>query len=537
MTFTIRHTGLAFVAVATAMAASLAVGPASADTTSTDATTGSTGRLPGTELYQNPNSTTLEVAQGLTGQAREDAMLLGSFPSSTWFTEGTPDEVRQQVDEVVTAAAAEGEMPTLVMYNLPYRDCAQYSAGGAKDTAAYETWIDAAAEGIGDRPASVILEPDGLGIIPHYTDLQGTKEWCQPADIDPGTAADARFDQLNHAVDAFDDLDDTSVYLDGTSSAWLSVPEVSDRLVKAGVDRATGFFLNASNYQFTTNQNAYGTWVSQCIAYATQVSPGDYASCGGQFHNAGPANDWQSTAMANYGEWTPDATDPALNTSGLDSLYAELLGDVEPTAHFVVDTSRNGVGPWQYPADTYPSHEDWCNPPDRGLGAAPTTSTGVELADAYLWIKVPGESDGQCYRGTEGPTDPARGIEDPAAGQWFAEQARELIDLASPAVEPLSCTVSYDARDQGKGFRSEITIEETGTDTEDWELSWTFPGDQTVTKVVGGEVEQSGATVTVKADGTSSKSTPGKDSRVIVSGTGTPDAPWQFRIDGRACSS
>ena len=76
-------------------------------------------------------------------------------------------------EEYVAAAADVGAMPVLVAYNLPFRDCAQYSAGGALDTAEYEAWIDGFAAGIGDRPATVILEPDGLGIIPHYTTFDG----------------------------------------------------------------------------------------------------------------------------------------------------------------------------------------------------------------------------------------------------------------------------------------------------------------------------------------------------------------------------
>ena len=89
----------------------------------------------------------------------------------------------------------------LVAYNIPFRDCAQYSAGGATSVAEYEAWIDAVAAGIGRRDAVVLLEPDGLGIIPWYTTINGAKEWCQPADADPATAASDRFAMLNHAVD------------------------------------------------------------------------------------------------------------------------------------------------------------------------------------------------------------------------------------------------------------------------------------------------------------------------------------------------
>ena len=34
-----------------------------------------------------------------------------------------------------------------------------------------------------------------------------------------------------------------------------------------------------------------------------------------------------------------------------------------------------------------------------GTGSAPTLATGVALVDAYLWVKIPGESDGECTRG------------------------------------------------------------------------------------------------------------------------------------------
>ncbi|GAB2846216.1 glycoside hydrolase family 6 protein [Microbacterium insulae] len=525
-----RRRALALAAAATlaaGLAVPLAATPAAADDPG----------LPGSELSLNPWSTTLEAAQSLGGQARADAQLLGSVPSADWFTSGTPAEVQAAVDDVVSAAAAKGQMPVLVAYNLPFRDCAQYSAGGALDTAAYVAWIDAFAAGIGDRAATVILEPDGLGIIPHYTTLDGALEWCQPAELDPATAATDRFTQLNHAVDAFGALAATSVYLDGTGSSWLNVGEISDRLLKAGVQRADGFFLNASNYQFTTNSTAFGTWISSCIAFVTEKG-GGFADCGNQYWNGGPATDWQGTSMSPYGEWSADASDPALNTSGVDSRYASQLGDTEPTTRFVIDTSRNGLGPWAPPEGVYPSPEDWCNPPDRGLGLRPDTRTGVALVDAYLWIKVPGESDGKCYRGTAGPLDPARGIDDPAAGQWFVEQARELIALANPPIAPLDCHVKVVGTKLGKGFIAALTVRNNGSSTlSPWTLSWTFDAGQKVTKVVGGTFTQAAATVTVTAPKLLKALRPGKTTALVVSGVGPAVEPWQFHLNGRACTS
>ncbi len=70
--------------------------------------------------------------------------------------------------------------------------------------------------------------------------------------------------------------------------------------------------------------------------------------------------------------------DLAWNTVGINSRYDLILGSTQPTTHFVIDTSRNGQGPWQPPA--YPDPQDWCNPPDRGLGLRPTADTGNRLA-------------------------------------------------------------------------------------------------------------------------------------------------------------
>ncbi|WP_369373922.1 glycoside hydrolase family 6 protein [Promicromonospora sp. Populi] len=392
---------------------------------------------PGTVLFNDPKSSTKEAAHALRGQARRDALQLSRIPSSTWFTDGSPAEVKNDVRKLVGRTG--NKVPILVAYNIPFRDCALYSAGGAAGVDEYKAWIDGFAAGIGQEEAAVVLEPDGLGIIPWYTTLNGDLEHCQPPELDPATTdrdvAAERFEMLNYAVDRLGQQPNTAVYLDGTGPSWLAVGESADRLVKAGVERADGFFLNVSNYEFTENNVTFGTWISQCIAYVTQVVPGDFLGCGNQYWSGGPANDWTGQALSNQGIWSPTATDPALNTAGIESRYDLVLGDVQPTTHFVIDTSRNGQGPWAAPAGAYPDAETWCNPPDRGLGLRPTTDTGNELVDALLWIKIPGESDGQCFRGLGGPEDPERGMVDPAAGQWFVEQARELIELARPELD------------------------------------------------------------------------------------------------------
>ena len=132
-----------------------------------------------------------------------------------------------------------------------------------------------------------------------------------------------------------------AVYIDAGNARWVGAADMAARLKLAGIDKADGFSLNVSNFIGTSANVAYGEAVS-----------------------------------------------------------ARVSGK-----HFIIDTSRNGMGGL--------ADGEWCNPPGQALGQAPTTRTGHRLVDAYLWIKYPGESDGPCNGG-------------PAAGEWWADYALGL---------------------------------------------------------------------------------------------------------------
>lgn len=105
----------------------------------------------------------------------------------------------------------------------------------------------------------------------------------------------------------------------------------------------------------------------------------------------------------------------ALNSSNYKATvdvmkYGKELSALTGGKHFVIDTSRNGNGG---PDAARDSEESWCNPPGRAIGSPPTAQTGEPLCDAFLWIKKPGESDGQCNGG-------------PKAGEWWNDKALEL---------------------------------------------------------------------------------------------------------------
>ncbi len=166
---------------------------------------------------------------------------------------------------------------------------------------------------------------------------------------------DQTYQAIRYATTTLKAQKGVKAYIDAGNSAWVQdTDQLADRLKKAGIDQADGFSLNVSNFQTTNNSERYGAL-----------------------------------------------------------LAARLNGK-----HFVIDTSRNGAGPYKNPV-----YDDfsWCNPPDRALGNHPTTNTGRPLTDAYLYIKIPGESDGQ---------DPDRNkcFGGPTAGTWWPDYALGLVN-------------------------------------------------------------------------------------------------------------
>ena len=495
---------------------------------------------PNTRFYVQPpaQGSAQQILQLLKSGSLHDAGLIAAMeavPSAVWLTGETSAEaaepgnegweqadadVAKQVKLTLLGAKLEHAVPIFVAYNIPGRDCSQYSSGGAPTDAAYDAWISSISSALGSAQAVVIEEPDALADLPGYCGAAYAASF-------PDITNTTRVNDIRYAVTTLESDPNISLYLDGGNSAWQNVGGMAETLVAADVKQSQGFFLNVSNYQYDTNTDYYGTWVSSCIAYATvneaqtpaialaavanfsgtSVPTGAFASpaypptsppggCATQYWNGGaPGTNiatqvgaYTGVAMSPFGVWSETAA-PDLNTSGIDASYASALGSTVPSTHFIVDTSRNGLGPdnmTSYAAapDDQPSSVisslvsgNWCNPPSAGLGIKPTASPGVSLSsldsylpgnpslvDAYLWVKTAGQSDGQCdaaggvrtwddSAGTPAISgwpassdasfqtfDPlwsqATGsvLTDPAAGAWFSQQALALAENASPAL-------------------------------------------------------------------------------------------------------
>ncbi|MEV6149918.1 glycoside hydrolase family 6 protein [Nonomuraea sp. NPDC052129] len=141
------------------------------------------------------------------------------------------------------------------------------------------------------------------------------------------------------------------VYLDAGNATWVAADDMATRLVKSGIANTRGFSVNVSNYITTAASESY------------------------------------SVAVNGY------------------------LSGTVGAKKYVIDTSRNGNGPWT-------GQDSWCNPPGRKLGSAPAKQTSG--AEYVFWVKVPGDSDGSCNLGEGIP-----------AGTFSPELAMALINGTS----------------------------------------------------------------------------------------------------------
>jgi endoglucanase len=277
--------------------------------------------LVGAKLFVDPESNAMGRFKYYTQAAPDPAKAaliekIAFVPQALWMGEWNTNIFRS-VEHLVERAQADDAVAVFIAYNVPHRDCGQYSQGGVSSKEEYRRWIREVAAGIGSDPAVVILEPDALG---HFQECLSEEQ-----------KRDRMF-LLNDAVRVLRQNPRAAVYLDAGHARWVPAEEMAERLKQAGIEHANGFSLNVSNYVTTEENLEYGRKLSSLV--------------GGK--------------------------------------------------HFVIDTSRNGAGP--YEQATSPE-EAWCNPPGRRIGELPTTDTGEPLCDAFLWLKRPGESDGECRGG------------------------------------------------------------------------------------------------------------------------------------------
>jgi endoglucanase len=293
--------------------------------------------LAGSVLWVDPESAAALAEQQLRSDGdpttADGLTAISSQPVATWLVNDDPVPLTQRVTQT---AAVTGQLPVLVLYHRPGRDCGSSSGGGAGEQSSYLAWVGAVADAIGDQRALVVVEPDAIP--------QALSGQCAQ-DGNPATT----YAMLASAVDILARHENTLVYLDAGHPGWIADTEaLAGALRDSGAEQSDGFSLNVSNFATTADNQAYG-----------------------------------------------------------DDLSAALGGK-----QYVVDVSRNGRGaPQADPA----SIDAWCNPPGVALGENPRIGADRARSVAYLWVKEPGASDGNCRDG------------EPPAGQFWPEYALRLV--------------------------------------------------------------------------------------------------------------
>jgi cellulose 1,4-beta-cellobiosidase len=419
----------------------------------------------GAKQYLNPDYVKEIQAQAAADNSAAEAKV-ATWQTGIWLDhkgaiagDSTHMGLQAQMDNALSQASSGPITVDIVIYDLPGRDCAALASNGEIPATQagltdYETnYIDPIAAILGQSKyvdsnirVVAIIEPDSLPNAVTNTDLAT----CQ-------TAAPLYEQGIEYALNKLHAIPNVYNYIDAGHSGWLgwpsNLPPAAQEFTKvarattAGFASVDGFISDTANYSPVTEP----------------FIPNPTLQVGGQ-----PLN---SAAFYQF--------NPFVDEHSYDiALKNQLVADGFPsTIGMLIDTSRDGWGgpnrptqlnstpttPDAYVAankiDQRPFRGDWCNQNGAGIGAPPQAQPfgPSDAVIAFVWIKPPGESDGDYPTATHShgdphcdpngtntdnpngtgnvhPTGSIPGFDVPA-GQFFPFQFQQLVANAFP---PLS---------------------------------------------------------------------------------------------------
>ncbi|HYF65212.1 MAG TPA: glycoside hydrolase family 6 protein, partial [Herpetosiphonaceae bacterium] len=367
--------------------------------------------------------------------------------------------LRGHLDAALAQQASSGKQIvfTVVIYDLPNRDCAALASNGElqiaqNGLARYKAeYIDPIAAILGDAKYRslrivAVVEPDSLPNL--LTNLSNPK--CAEAN-----SSGAYVQGVQYAINKLHAFSNVYIYLDIAHSGWLgwdnnfsAVVQQYTTVVNGTADKLNsidGFISNTANY----------------TPLSEQYLPNPDLNVGGQPLRSAKFYEWNSR----FDELDFTA---ALRAAFINAGFPSGIG-------MLIDTSRNGWGGAARPSgaststdlNTYVNQSrldrrlhrgNWCNQAGAGIGERPTAAP-LPGIDAYVWVKPPGESDGISEQ-VSGPNEEGKSHDPmcdpefvgstqsngnnltgaldnaPHAGQWFPAQFSMLVRNAYPAVTP-----------------------------------------------------------------------------------------------------
>ncbi|TAQ90886.1 hypothetical protein B7494_g790 [Chlorociboria aeruginascens] len=352
----------------------------------------------GKALYANPyyaSEISTSAIPSLTGAMATKAAAVADVGTFVWLDTASKVPTLGTFLANIQALNAAGANPpvigTFVVYDLPDRDCAADASNGEYSIADngvtyYKAYIDAIkaiVQQYSDVDIVFVIEPDSLANL--VTNLNVAK--C-------ANAESAYKECVEYAISSLN-LPNVAMYLDAGHAGWLGW--------SANIQPAATLFAQV--------------W----------QGAGSPAQVRGLATNVANYNAWSATTCASYTQG-----DSNCDEQKYINALAPLLTSAGFPAHFITDTSRNGVQPTKQQA-----WGDWCNVAGTGFGVRPTTNTGNTLEDAFVWVKPGGECDGTSNT-SAARYDPHCGLSDalqpaPEAGTWFEAYFEQLLTNANPS--------------------------------------------------------------------------------------------------------
>jgi endoglucanase len=202
--------------------------------------------------YTGPQDEVFPAYRAATGRDRRLLSLIALRPRVRWFGAWYRDDAIEQTVRDYIANATGGNpnvLAQMAVFRLnPWEHAACRALATPAQQTSYRRWIDAAAAGIGSSRVALILQPDlpFALCVPHRSSL--------PLGL------------VAYAARVFSALPHTTVYVDAGAGDWATVGQVASLLRAAGVASARGFALNATHYDATSAEIAFGARVVRALA-------------------------------------------------------------------------------------------------------------------------------------------------------------------------------------------------------------------------------------------------------------------------------
>ncbi|MEW1615934.1 MULTISPECIES: glycoside hydrolase family 6 protein [unclassified Streptomyces] len=435
-----------------------------------------------TAFYVAPDSQAARWVAGNAGDPKAATIKakIADTPAAVWFAvyDADPSAVTAAVKKVTSSAAQKNRTAVLVPYMIPNRDCGSHSAGGAPDFAAYATWMDAFAAGLGEREVYVLMEPDSLAQAASCNSTDKDKRLAALAD------AGAKVKEANPRA---------RVYYDAGHSGW---PVKAADLKGAGIlTHGDGLVSNVSNYRSTQEEVTYGKGLLRDLGSPAHLGLVVDTSRNGN----GPAPDaqWCDPAGRALGATPTTATgDPAVDAF----LWVKLPGEA--------DGCISGAGQFV---------------PERAFDLATAAGTG----------SVPDDGAVESVPPSEKPSPPAS--QDPSPQPDRPDPG----PTPKPGTGlPASCTADFSVTNSwNHGYRADVTLKNGSKALDSWKVEWTLPPGQRLVNAWNVVTEQDGAIVRGTNAPYNGEVKPGGTLSLGFVAEGEHAAVPKFTLNGATCAS